>query len=97
MVPRISHPATPGPEDPHESVRKRHRHAQLYEPIVGRIRGEVDTVMAPNTSRPRYVPILALPYWGTIGPFVESAVAECMQVGERRERDLFAAATPMVL
>jgi len=53
--------------------------------------------MAPRAPRPRYVPILALPYWGTIGPFVESAVAECMQVGERRERDLFAAATPMVL
>ncbi|WP_403025613.1 hypothetical protein [Salinibacterium sp. GXW1014] len=44
-----------------------------------------------------YVPILALPYWDTIGPFVDAVVADCLPHTQRRDRDLYAAAVPMVL
>ena len=47
--------------------------------------------------RAAYTPILALPYWPIIGGFVEAAVRDSASVSERDERDLFAAATPMVL
>ena len=50
-----------------------------------------------NALRPPYVPILALPYWPIIGEFVEAAVCDSAGMSERDERDLFAAATPMVL
>jgi len=53
-------------------------------------------VTAP-TRRPAYLPILALPYWDVIGGFVEAAVADTVAASSRNERDLFAAATPMVL
>ena len=48
-------------------------------------------------TRPAYLPILALPYWATIGPFIEAAVSDSAAICGRSERDLFAAATPMVL
>ena len=48
-------------------------------------------------TRPAYLPILALPYWAIIGPFIEAAVCDSAAGCDRRERDLFAAATPMVL
>jgi integrase len=44
-----------------------------------------------------YVPILALPYWATIGDFVRDAVADTVRLTDRGERDLYAAATPFVL
>ena len=47
--------------------------------------------------RPAYMPILALPYWETIGSFVEAAVTACLPHTNRSPRDLYAAATPMVL
>ena len=47
--------------------------------------------------RPAYMPILALPYWDTIGSFVNAAVTECLPHTDRSPRDLYAAATPMVL
>jgi hypothetical protein len=50
-----------------------------------------------SSTRTPYLPILALPYWPIIGEFVEAAVHDCARVCERHERDLFAAATPMVL
>ena len=43
---------------------------------------------------PAYVPILALPYWDTIGDFIETAVSECLPHTDRSPRDLYAAATP---
>jgi integrase len=51
---------------------------------------------APS-DRPAYLPILALPYWGIIGAFVEAAVHDSAIACGRDDRDLFAAATPMVL
>ena len=48
-------------------------------------------------TRPAYLPILALPYWATIGPFIDAAVRDSAAGCGRSERDLFAAATPMVL
>ena len=53
--------------------------------------------MTAPTGRPAYLPILALPYWDVIGAFVEAAVADTVAASSREERDLFAAATPMVL
>ena len=53
--------------------------------------------MTVPTGRPAYLPILALPYWDVIGAFVEAAVADTVAASSRDERDLFAAATPMVL
>jgi hypothetical protein len=53
--------------------------------------------MSDPPDRPAYMPILALPYWAVIGPFVEDAVRDSAKVCGRSERDLFAAATPMVL
>lgn len=53
--------------------------------------------MTFTPGRPPYLPILALPYWDVIGPFVEHAVRDTAALGNRSERDLFAAATPMVL
>ena len=50
-----------------------------------------------GSGRPPYLPILALPYWRIIGPFVEAAVIDCAATTGRDERDLFAATTPMVL
>ncbi|MBC7596682.1 MAG: hypothetical protein H7288_22620 [Kineosporiaceae bacterium] len=47
--------------------------------------------------RPAYLPILALPHWGVIGAFVDAAVAASLAGTGRSERDLYAAATPMVL
>jgi len=47
--------------------------------------------------RPAYLPILALPYWDIIGEFVETSVAACLPHTDRDERDLHAAAVPMVL
>lgn len=44
-----------------------------------------------------YLPILALPYWDIIGPFVDRAVADCLPHTQRGDRDLYAAAVPMVL
>jgi len=52
---------------------------------------------AAPVGRPAYLPILALPYWDVIGAFVEGAVADSLAACARSERDLFAAATPMVL
>ena len=52
---------------------------------------------ADPVGRPSYLPIHALPYWGIIGPFVEDAVRDSAEACQRSERDLFAAATPMVL
>lgn len=44
-----------------------------------------------------YLPIIALPYWPTIGPYVEVAVNDCLPHTTRSLRDLYAAATPHVL
>jgi integrase len=54
-------------------------------------------VTGTGSARPAYLPILALPYWVIIGPFVEAAVRDSAAGCGRSERDLFAAATPMVL
>ena len=48
-------------------------------------------------NRPAYLPILALPYWAILGPFIEQAVEDSVIAGARNRRDLFAAATPFVL
>jgi hypothetical protein len=48
-------------------------------------------------TRPAYLPILALPYWAIIGPFIDAAVRDSAAGCGRSDRDLFAAATPMVL
>jgi hypothetical protein len=53
--------------------------------------------MTGDAGRPAYLPILALPYWNVIGPFVEAAVRDSAEASGRDDRDLFAAATPMVL
>ena len=50
-----------------------------------------------GSARPAYLPILALPYWATLGPFVVAAVHDSAAGCGRSDRDLFAAATPMVL
>jgi integrase len=44
-----------------------------------------------------YVPMLALPYWVHIGPFVRESVNEAVRLTGRSERDLYAALTPLVL
>lgn len=49
---------------------------------------------APQTP---YVPIIALPYWDIIGTFVDAAVVDCIPHTDRSDRDLYAAAVPMVL
>jgi hypothetical protein len=51
-------------------------------------------MMRPSAA---YLPILALPYWDVIGVFVDDAVAACLPHTERSDRDLYAAAVPMVL
>jgi hypothetical protein len=47
--------------------------------------------------RPAYMPILALPCWDIIGSFIEATVTECLRHTDRSPKDLYAAATPMVL
>ncbi len=44
-----------------------------------------------------YLPIYALPYWGTIGEFVRAAVAEASAGSDRDKTSLYVATTPLVL
>lgn len=53
-----------------------------------------DTVHCTDAD---YLPIVALPYWDTIGSFVRESVRDALSGTERSERDLYAAATPLVL
>jgi len=50
-----------------------------------------------SDPRPRYTPILGLPYWGTIGPFVDAAVEDATGPAERELAGLYSAVTPFVL
>lgn len=50
-----------------------------------------------RTPQTRYLPIIALPYWDIIGAFVDAAVIDCVPNIDRSDRDLYAAAVPMVL
>jgi hypothetical protein len=58
-----------------------------------RVRREI----AMPHPRAAYLPIHALPYWHIIGGFIETTVSECLPHTDRCDRDLYAAAVPMVL
>lgn len=53
--------------------------------------------MSSRETSSRYTPILALPYWETIGGFVDEAVADSAQSSDREVIGLYSAVTPFVL
>lgn len=48
-------------------------------------------------SNREYLPVYALPYWETIGDFVQSVVDDCEVMSDRDRKSLYAATTPFVL
>lgn len=44
-----------------------------------------------------YLPVVALPYWDRIGPYVNGVVARCQGLVDRDPESLYAALTPFVL